>query len=73
MGKQWKKEQVWPFFGCCTADSQTDAGRNQLYNNDSLVLFSTAPLLMGNEKVDCAVKELSKSVGVISPFTEIGP
>ena len=24
--KQWKKEQVWPFFGCCTTDSQTDTG-----------------------------------------------
>ena len=24
------------------ADSQTDAGRHQLYNNGSLVLFSTA-------------------------------
>ena len=40
--KQWKKEQVWPFFGCCTADSQTEAGRYQLYNNGSLVRFSTA-------------------------------
>ena len=40
--KQWKKEQVWQFFGCCTADSQTDTGRNQLYNNGSPVLFSTA-------------------------------
>ena len=39
LGKHWKKEQVWPFFGYCTADSQTDA---QLYNNGSLVLFSTA-------------------------------
>ena len=28
-----------PFIGCCTADSQTDAGRHQLYNNGSLVLF----------------------------------
>jgi len=40
-----EKEQVWPFFGCCTADSQTDAGRHQLYNNGSLVLFSIAWLL----------------------------
>ena len=30
------------FVGCCTADSQTDTGRHQLYNNGSLVLFSTA-------------------------------
>ena len=30
------------FSGCCTADSQTDAGRHRLYNNGSLVLFSTA-------------------------------
>ena len=37
--KQWKKEQVWPFFCCCTADSQTDTGRHQLYNNGSLVIF----------------------------------
>ena len=22
--KQWKKEQVWQFFGCCTADSQAE-------------------------------------------------
>ena len=36
------KKQVLPFFGCCTADSQTDAGRYQLFNNGSLVLFSTA-------------------------------
>ena len=21
--KQWNKEQVWPYFGCCTADSPT--------------------------------------------------
>ena len=34
-----------PFFGCCTADSQTDAGRHQLNNNGSLVLFSTACFL----------------------------
>ena len=37
-----KKEQFWPIFGCCTADSQTDTGRHQLYNNGSHVLFSTA-------------------------------
>ena len=42
--KQWKKEQVWPFFGYCTADSQTDAGIHQLYNNGSLDLLSTACL-----------------------------
>ena len=40
--KQWKKEQVWPFFGCYTADSQTAADRHQLYNNGSLVIFSIA-------------------------------
>ena len=40
--KQWKKGQVWPFFGCCAADSQTDAGRHQLYDTSSLVLLSTA-------------------------------
>ena len=40
--KQWTKGQVWPYFGCCTADSQTDWGRNQLYNNCSLFLFSNA-------------------------------
>ena len=39
---EWKKEQFWPFIGCCIADSQTDTGRHQLYNNGSLVLF---PLL----------------------------
>ena len=33
------KKQVLPFFGCCTADSQTDAGRHQLFINGSLVLF----------------------------------
>ena len=42
MAKQWKKEQVWPFFDLCIADSQTDAGRYQLYNNGSIVLFSSA-------------------------------
>ena len=43
MSKQRKKEQVWQFFGCCTADSQTDAGRYQLmYNNGLHVLFSIA-------------------------------
>ena len=31
--KQWKKEQVWPFSGFCTADSQNDSGRQQLYSN----------------------------------------
>ena len=41
--KQEKKEQVSPpFFGCCRADSQTDTGRHQLYNNGSLVLFFSA-------------------------------
>ena len=40
--KQWKKEPVWPFFCCYTADSLTDTGRHQLYNNGSLILFSTA-------------------------------
>ena len=39
MCKQWKKEQVWPFFCCCKADSHTDAGRHQLYTNGPLVLF----------------------------------
>ena len=37
-----KKEHVWQFFGFCTADSQTDTGRHQLYNDGSLVIFSTA-------------------------------
>ena len=37
-----KKNKFDKFFGCCTADSQTDAGRHQLYDNGSLVLFSTA-------------------------------
>ena len=43
--KHWKKEQVWPFCCCRTADSQIDAGhpgRHQLHNNGSLVLVSTA-------------------------------
>ena len=31
LSKQWKKEQVLPFFGCCTGDSQSDASRHQLY------------------------------------------
>ena len=46
--KQLKKEQVWPFFGCCTADSQTDndASRHQLYNNGQLVLFSNACIFL---------------------------
>ena len=35
-------EKAWPFFGCCTADSQTYGGRHQVYNNGVLVLF---PLL----------------------------
>ena len=42
MTMQWKKEQVLAFFGCCTADSQTDTGRHQLNNNGSLVIFYTA-------------------------------
>ena len=46
IAKQWKKEQVWPFVGCCTAYSQTDAGIHQLYNNSSLVLFSTVCSLL---------------------------
>ena len=46
--KQWGKQHVWPFFGFCTADSQTDAGRHQLYNNVSLVLFST-PWSLGTQ------------------------
>ena len=55
--KQWKKEQVWPCFGCCTADSQTYTGRHQLYNNDSLVLFSIAWQLYRNaEYTEAAVK-----------------
>ena len=37
-----KKEHILSFCSCCTADSQTDAGRHQLYNTGSLVLFSTA-------------------------------
>ena len=41
-----EKEQVGTFVGCCTADSQTDAGRYQLYNNGSLVLFYTPFLLL---------------------------
>ena len=41
ISKKWKKTSL-ASFGCCTADSQTDAGRHQLYNNGSLVLFSTA-------------------------------
>ena len=36
--EQWKKEQVWPILVVGTANSQTDAGRHQLYG--SLVLFS---------------------------------
>ena len=41
--KQWKKEQVWPFFGCF--DSQADTGRHQLYKN---LLFFFFPLLDNN-------------------------
>ena len=37
-----EKKQVRPFFGCCAADSQPDAGRYQMFNNGSLVLFFTA-------------------------------
>ena len=33
MCKQWKKAQVWTFFACCIADSQTDTGRHQLYRD----------------------------------------
>ena len=43
--KQWKKEQVWPFFGCCTSDSQTDEGRHQLYNNNCCCCLLFFPLL----------------------------
>ena len=32
-------------FGYCTADSQIDADRHQMYNNGTLVLFSTACVL----------------------------
>ena len=35
----------------CTADSQTVAGRHQLYNNGWLVLFSTACLFRQNYRV----------------------
>ena len=53
MFKQWKKGQVWPSFVCCTADSQTDAGRHQLYNNNgSLVLFSSACLWLSRAPWD---------------------
>ena len=38
-----KQKEVLPYF--CTADSQTDAGRHQLFNNDLSFLFSTAWLL----------------------------
>ena len=37
-----KNKQIWPLFGFCTADSQTDTGRHQLYINGLLVLYSTA-------------------------------
>ena len=40
-----EKNQFGHFCCCCTADSQTGAGRHQLYNNGSLVLHSTACLL----------------------------
>ena len=47
---QWvsigKKELVWPLFGCCTSDSQTDAWRHQLNNNGSSLFFFP---LLGNE------------------------
>ena len=33
IGKEWKKEQVCPFFVCCTVYLQTDAGRHQLYRD----------------------------------------
>ena len=34
-----EKRTSLAILGCCTADSQTDAGRHQLYNNNWLVLF----------------------------------
>ena len=40
--QQWNKEQVWPFCCCCIADLQTDSGRYQLYNNGSIVFFTSA-------------------------------
>ena len=46
LNRQWKTEQVWPCFGCCTSYSHTDAGSPQLYNNGSLILFSTACFLI---------------------------
>ena len=58
--KQWKKEQVWPFLGCCTADSQTETGRHQLYNNGSLVLFSTAWMeQVFSSSQTCAISEVT--------------
>ena len=56
MFKQWKKEQVWPYFGYCTADSQTDAARHQLYNNGSLVLFYTASFMFDLSILRTALK-----------------
>ena len=47
LNKQWKKEQICPFFACFTADSHTEAGRHQLYYKDLLVLLSlTTPALL---------------------------
>ena len=43
MSKQWKKEQVWPFLCCCTADSQTDAGNISCTTTARLYFF---PLLV---------------------------
>ena len=48
--KQCKKEPVWPFFCCCTADLQTDSGRHQLYNNQRLAcsFFHCCLILTGD-------------------------
>ena len=34
-----QKGQAWPFYGCFTADSQTNVCSNQLYNNKKIAKF----------------------------------
>ena len=44
-GKEWQRGKVRQFHGCCTADSQTDVGKNEIDNNQKLPNLSFFPPL----------------------------
>ena len=37
--RDWPNPWVWQLSGCCTADSQTDEDKNQLYHNQQIAKF----------------------------------